>query len=669
MIKYIATALALFMLVFHPAMSRADNLADLQKQYGAAEKVLESYKQKLTEISKPGTSLKAYQALARDVLALEQVVKNLDARLQALAAAGPTIDPTKAQIKIIATQETYDGQPLGDIISNGDIIALQGTVDIPGEDGEMLKSSLIWQLLDHTGRQIGDYFKEEEIWKAGTSAHTKVRFLMDGLKSGSYTAALTHIPTDAPDKIAQARVPFEINAPLTILDAWVTDTPKGSLVNVLQAGRNPFFYVTFEVDPGVQSVQVMLSAKAASSGAGLAREDITYEVKPKRKVQRIGIMLEQEALEGVHKIDFVAELNTADSDILTAEQSVELIQDTYPLTVRAAPTILSGQSGKFSIKLPAEFESPYQMKFSSRLQVSQSGTALKGSFTGTARGNDQRETLKVAVTDSKGRRATGQTTVTVKAEDPRVAESQEQPEFYSTTRPPEPSSNYTPADTGGDDAADLGRRRVSKLMADVASGVGPPCASSLTAPYQQSIVNTLRGVLGNEAELRNLGAMSSYAYDQYVVDNVWKPLGTALARAVANSPKSACYQGMLSNFVGVGYLTPSSAQDAINDNDNNGGGSVAPVQPLPPWARPPSAPSSQPTQPRTPTCTNTKIDTDAAWDRLMHCMYKTCPQTGQEGSDCRMRCDKGDWQPFLKRSCPNGVVNGTGKDLSCRVCQ
>jgi len=250
--------------------------------------------------------------------------------------------------------------------------------------------------------------------------------------SGKYTALLTYTPTDNPTDTTEAKVDLEVSRALVVKDIWVTDKPGGKPVKTLKSDKEPYFYVTFEVEEEIKAVSVQLSAKNEATGEHLTLDVVDYVIKPDRKVQRTGIMLQEYALEGANRIKFEAQFELPDGKRITVDKSVSLMQDEYELTLRAAPTILSDEQGPFTIRLPEEFIPPYKVKFyGDDLSVDNSGNPLKGMYSGKARGKDRVATLTANVIDAEGRQAEGSATVTIKAEDTVVAQSKVKPKLYA----------------------------------------------------------------------------------------------------------------------------------------------------------------------------------------------------------------------------------------------
>jgi len=651
------------LLLTAPAFGADWTVKQLTERLAEAKVELTKYRteyERLKTIGYGGPVLrKDLEILGGNVAALIHEIQGINQQLSGIEAT-PLIGDATVSLK--ATKESYDGPPLKGPLESGDIIALQGTVKIPGEEGAMFQSYLTWQLFDSNGEQVGDYYKRDEVWETGEHK-TKVRFLINELKSGQYTAALTHIPADDPAKMAQAKVSFAISMPLSVNNAWVTDTAGGSEIANLGPGKTPYFYVTFVVEPGIETVNVQLRAKDTGTGKDLTLEIVDYVIKPDKKEQRIGIMLEEHTIKDVSGVSFEARLTLPDGHPTVVERSVSLAQKTYALKLRAAPMIMSGKDGKFMIMLPEEFVPPYTVRFSSGgLKVRKSANPLKGTFRGTAQGADKNAIFNAFVVDSEGRRAEGAASVTIKAADAKVVASQEQQTLYSK---PKPFSQSTSSQSSGPDEngtyGSTGRQRVSKVANEIAMGIGPSCARSLTDPYRSAMVDYLHREMENDGEMVRMGKLSHFEFEKLEKKAIWIPLGRALAKAVAASPSSDCYQTLLRNWVAAGNLSSSEAQNAIAANKNGGSGGAPPQAA---FGTPGSKEASSQQQ-----CTKTSFNMKDCRSAFYECTKK-CPQgvSYAERQACLAPCDNAN-NSCKKAKCPNGSLSGVGWNLTCTVCR
>ncbi|MDC0336484.1 hypothetical protein OAN24_06300, partial [Pseudodesulfovibrio sp.] len=517
--QYLIIIISILLVV--PAFSADWTVEELKESLAEAKVQLVKCRaeyERLNTIGYGGPVLrKELELLSGKVAGLIHEIEGINKHLSDIEAT-PLIGDAVVSLK--ATKESYDGPPLKGSLESGDIIALQGTVKIPGEKDTMLQSYIIWQLFAANGEQVADYYKRDEIWKVGEHK-TKVRFLINELKSGQYTAALSHVPADNPAKMARAKVSFAVSAPLFVNDAWITDEPGGSAVSTLGTGKKPYFYITFGVESGIENVTVQFRAKDTGTGKDLTLEMVDYAVKPDKEEQRVGIMLEEYAIRDATGVSFEARLTLGDGPPIVVERSLALVQQTYTLKLRAAPTVLSGENGPFSITLPDNFVRPFSVQFFGRgLNVHKSSNPLKGTFKGAAHGADKSATLRAIVTDSEGRRAEGTTFITIKAADEKVLASQKKQKLYSKPPASSQSSYSQPSGASGSGQyGSIGRQRVMKVINDIASGVGPPCAASLTAPYQNFIVNKLRNWVEDDYGMEEVGRKSGLEWDNWVKTN------------------------------------------------------------------------------------------------------------------------------------------------------
>jgi len=422
----------LLLLIATPVFGQDVTVETLQEDLKVYETKLKNYRtefERLKNIGYGGPTLrKDLEVLGTNVAGVIEEIESINRQLVKLTEA----DAGEPVLSIKTSMESYDGPPVSGTLTTGDIIALQGEAEMPGEKGDLRKATLTWQLVDEAGKQVGEYFKQEDIWGMGVTLKTKVRFLINEMDSGKYTALLTYTPDDNPSDTTETRADFEVSRALVVKDIWVTDKPGGRPVKTLKSDKEPYFYVTFEVEEEIKAVTVQLSAKNEATGEHLTLDVVDYKIKPDKKEQRTGIMLQEYALEGVNRIRFEALFELPDGKRISVDKSVSIMQDEYELILRAAPTILSGEKGPFTIRLPEGFIPPYKVKFhGDDLSVSNSGNPLKGMYSGKARGKDVVATLTANVTDAEGRQAEGSATVTIKAENAAVAQSKIKPTLHS----------------------------------------------------------------------------------------------------------------------------------------------------------------------------------------------------------------------------------------------
>lgn len=648
-----------------PAFGMDFSVEELKERLGIAKEQLVQYRAEYERLKKVGYGgpvlRKDLEILGGNVAGLVKEIRDINELLGGVQAT-PLIGDAAVSLK--ATKESYDGPPIKGSLESGDIIALQGTVKIPGEDGDMLQSYVTWQLFDAAGEQVGDYYKREELWEVG-EYKTKVRFLIQDLKSGQYTAALSHIPANNPAKLAQAKVTFAVSAPLFFHDAWITDEPGGKKISALKPGKKPYFYVTFGVDPGIEKVNVQLRAKDTGSGKDLTLEIVDYEVKPDKKEQRIGIMLEEYAVENVAGVSFEARMSIEDGPPMVVERSVSKIKTSYALKVRAAPTVMSNTKGTYSVSLPKEFVPPFRVNSSSpSLKIYGQGDGLRGQFMGTAQGADRQGVINIRVTDSQGRVAQGAAQVTIKAASAAVIASKKQPKVYSSK--PQTSSSYSPPSSGsggGSFDIGLGKTRVNDLIRTVRYDFGPVCAQSLYQPYQSAMLSALQRMQQDNEFLGEAGAMSFAAWDNYVRTNVWNPMGSKLAQLVASKSPSSCYQELMIRWSAGGRVSSSVASAAIAKNKGGGTGQ-APPPPTQPTFKP--TVQSKPAQPQKQ-CTTTKLNLNAEKQQFWDC-NKRCKKQKSGLKLCLENCGK--ILDNAKRSkCPGGTTSGVGYSIDCTICR
>ena len=408
-------------------------------------------------------------------------LKDLE-ELRKLLGAGEETPAGKATIAVRATRETYDGPPLEGKAEVGAIVALQADVDIPGDASAPPSSYLTWQLFDADRRQVGDYFKQTEVYETG-KAESRVRFLLKDLPPGDYFATLTHQFSATPDAMSQGFVRFALDRPVYIVDAWVADAKDGPpLTGELEYGKPAIFYVTFKLEAGVDKVNVALRAREGATDRDIALQTADYERKPDRDVQRIGMLVQPHALASVDGVSFTAVLRRMDGDnfgpAITAEAAAVIRKPVGKAMVSLPDPMVSGQMYRLNIGVPSDFKPPFTVEIDAGgMRFKPSSDPLRGTVKGFASDAASTRVLKVAVTDARGFRAEGGAVTTVVPKE--VAEPKSQPTGPMTSSGGGSGGGSAPASLPGASGPpgdeQTGKRRI-EIMVEYLKGLCPACS-------------------------------------------------------------------------------------------------------------------------------------------------------------------------------------------------
>lgn len=156
--------------------------------------------------------------------------------------------------------DDVEGPPVVKPLANGETIVLRALVPLPTVDAPLL-SETIWQILNDQGVPIPGYFDGVGTWETGGTRDARVKFVLNGLENGAYTARLTHRLPQWLDVNLVAEIPFTVFQAVGIDQLWVTDT-KDDVVDRegVLAGQVAHLYVAYHTEPGVTDVLINLMA-------------------------------------------------------------------------------------------------------------------------------------------------------------------------------------------------------------------------------------------------------------------------------------------------------------------------------------------------------------------------------------------------------------------------
>ncbi|RJR35859.1 MAG: hypothetical protein C4576_24575 [Desulfobacteraceae bacterium] len=316
--------------------------------------------------------------------------------------------------EVKATRGEYQAPPVDGPLENGETVALRALVPHP-ETEKPLLTNLIWQLYDERGAPVSRYHKQVQASETGGEREYRVRFLLEGLSNGKYTAALTHQLALKPEVRRQGSVSFTLFQPVRITRIWATDeagdeTAKESLRN----DQLPHLYLTFEMEKGIEAVRTKLTARNKKTGAEIYSLEREYRRKD-RPEQRTGVRLAAGAVKVGDEVEFEAAITSAHGKPQVARTSFTV--EGYPVSLAAPSRLRSGDQGRFSVSVPDNFEPPLMVEVSGRgLTIGRpSAQALSGTVSGFSESGDKAGTLVATVTDAAGRTGRASASVTIVA--------------------------------------------------------------------------------------------------------------------------------------------------------------------------------------------------------------------------------------------------------------
>ncbi|GAB7023269.1 hypothetical protein [Salidesulfovibrio brasiliensis] len=579
------------LLIFSPAYAQdlehiaiqIEDIGKLNSEYQAAFKKLEN-------IGYGGPTLRKDLGDLADRVAgrikdLEELRKQLE------GIKGSTQGEVKVAVK--ATRETYDGPPLKGKAEVGEIVALQAELSIPGDPAVPPSSYLTWQLLDGARKQVGEYYKQIEVYEVGQTA-SKVRFLLQDIPPGEYYATLTHQFSQTPDTLSQGTVRFAVDRPIYIVDAWVTNKKDGQpLSGKLGYGEPAIFYVTFKLEEGVDAVNITLRAKDADSGKDITLQVVDYERKPEKEVQRVGIMVQPHALESVGGVEFSAELRETRGETfgpsITADALASIYKPTGNVRLSLPGEMVSGKMYRLSIGVPADFKAPYKVNVEAPgMRFKQTSNPLKGSIRGFASGTSSHRDLAVTVTDARGFKAEGSASTTVIPKE--VAEAKNAPPKVVPSSGGSSgggSTSFAPPANTGSDTAELGRKRIHAAIRYF-ERLCPSCKLGICSEASSQAISVLSNldfrVVGNwsesqfKAEMRELMLSFGKVFIQKTQ--------TAIADGTFKYDKY-CGERTINTIVGEGMIPPDTGRGliaSVSGGSGSSGGGSSPTPPTPSWS-------------------------------------------------------------------------------------
>lgn len=461
----------------------------LAKQYNTLRTQLNNCQKRADKLSRAGYG---GTVLRKDLGDLAETVQEIKKQLAALGRELAALQSSKVRtlpdFKLNASLNRYDGPPVDRPLHTGDIIALQADVGFPAA-GQPVLTFLNWQLFDAQGRSIPRYFLQKQAAGRAETRHVQLRYKIDDLPNGRYTAALTHQLAAKPSVQAQARYAFEVYDPVRIQKLWVTDRPGGQEHKEnLMSGDLPHLYVAFEMAEGLDAVDMSLELRRLGSGKRIYTFNQPYTRKTDQKVQRRGLRLAGDKARAGDRLRVNARIAAPGGR--PAEASADFQVKAYTLAIEAPKTLRPGDSRTFYLNPPKAFKAPYQVRVNASGAVSAGfhKDRLKGTVSAISREDDLGR-LRATVIDAENRQASAETAIRVKGEEKpeqltppgkgrELAGKNQLKPAPPRPEPAKPVARSTPAGPSRAELIRKGTARIRKAGADFVGEVIPACAGS-----------------------------------------------------------------------------------------------------------------------------------------------------------------------------------------------
>jgi hypothetical protein len=484
--------------------------------------------------------------------------------------------------KVTASREEYDGPAINGPLENGEIVALRALVSHP-ETEEPLLTNLVWQLYDEKGAPVSRYQKQVQASETGGQREYRVRFLLEGLPNGRYTAALTHQLALNPEVRSQASAGFTLFQPVTITRIWATDAAGDVIAKEsLRNDKLPHLYVTFVMGKGIEAVQTRLTARNKQTGAEIHSLEREYQRKDQQE-QRTGVRLAAGSVKAGDEVEFEAAITSPPGKAQTARTLFKV--EGYPISVKAPSRLQSGDQGRFAISVPDEFDLPFRVDVTGRgLTIGRpSAEALSGTVSGFSESGEKTGTLHATVTDAAGR--AGQATVSVTI----VAPEQESLPRTALTPSTQPSTQPKPAPTARADSAPssaaakvdyaaAGRERTAQWWSKFVSDLVPDCLGDI----RQKLLNAFGTLKFSHEEYLRWGSGPLYspshrqemqAAEKVVLRDVIVPMAKRLPgnECTTKFAQSVAVHAQSVGLTSSSYAFLSELKAAMSQNSRSGG--------------------------------------------------------------------------------------------------
>ena len=354
-----------------------------------------------------------------------------------------------SEFQILSFKDKVGGAVLDGAVRNGQVIAFAASVPSEGSKEEPFIGDLTWQLFDPSGQPVEGIKKHERKIERGEMLKSTIRFSGQSLANGVYTLTLTHSDANDHTRRYQAQASIELFEPVWVTDIWATKTKGGeSPETSFKTGDEIFLYASFEVGEGVTELERMLLVRDAKTGDIVAQVKDRFTPKVASGADRTAIKLARNQFKAGDTLEFVASL--AGGGESPVERRVTFNLEAYKIAISSPQSLHVGDSGAFSLKLPADFRPPYSIDLDADglLVTGLGGTSLSGTISAPSSMVSGPRIVFADVMDAEGRSGSASTRVTVEDVPPVKAENAyvgqcntlyddggDEPEQYTVTLP------------------------------------------------------------------------------------------------------------------------------------------------------------------------------------------------------------------------------------------
>jgi hypothetical protein len=370
---------------------------DLLQQLEELENTYLRYTIRAERIKADKASLEEYFLLLDDIQALEKKIEVLE---DILAQAADDQDMALPGFEIKGFLDRAGGDPIRPYASNGDIVAFSAEVEHPAFEGDGKPSEIFFQLYDGNDQPVAGVLKRHKALEAGTRKTYTFRFSLDKMAQGKYRVGATHYLLENPDVKTQASATFKVFDAAVLDGIVVTDRPNGTPhQNFITNDKLPHIYVYYKLAEGVQSADANITVIDAKTDETIVSMQAT---RPLEK-QYFGIRLQKDSFKKEQRFKVQASVTTPDGRTKTAISSFSV--GYYQLGLTIPGYIKSGDTVRFNIRPPKEFESPMTVDLnpSRALVLHHGNNALSGTVTGVGRESDVRAELGIVIKDANNK--------------------------------------------------------------------------------------------------------------------------------------------------------------------------------------------------------------------------------------------------------------------------
>ncbi|MBD3379573.1 MAG: hypothetical protein GF408_03820 [Candidatus Omnitrophica bacterium] len=321
-----------------------------------------------------------------------------------------------ASFDIEARLGDYAGGKLSGYASRGDILAFEAEVPHP-ETEEPVATNLLWQLYGPGNKPVQGARKSTQAYEKGGTRTYRFKMKLGGLEDGEYVMGLMHYLAAEPSIKTESTYPFSVYNSVRFTSLIVTpDRDRLENSPVIRNDQEPHFLMGYELKESIDEVKINCVLTDKTSQEVLYRNTFTRQKKSASGRETFGIKVPEGLVPVGHEAVFSAEIIPPDGK--AQEKSAPFSVRAYELDLSVPDRLETGKKKNFSIGVPAEFEPPYRIDIETGegLMIHRDPRSLKGTVTGIAGygTRDKRSTLRVSVSDSRGRKGKASKTVSIR---------------------------------------------------------------------------------------------------------------------------------------------------------------------------------------------------------------------------------------------------------------